>query len=447
LWSVFDRLTAFDLNIKPQPQLAESWDINAGYTQFTLKLRKGVQFHTGREFTSDDVKYNLLRVRDPKVGGGQYAGQSNWFTTIDLPDKNTVVLKSDAPRLAIFDFFQNFNILDRVTLEGPEAKSKAVGTGPFSFVEWAQGDHWLFAKNTNHWQSNRVYLDGIRVNVFRDPTAMVTQLEAGGIDTAETPPLQDFARLKADPGKYQALVHPNLSRFYDLAVNMATPAFSDKRVRQALNYAVDRQRYVDTVLLGLSRPQSLFWTRTSLAYEPQKEIQFDPDKAASLLKSAGVSNLSIDLVGFNQYPELSAFNQLYQADLAKIGVTLNIRVLDPGAAFPLIHDGTYSGMYQADGGVLNEPSYLYIQNLAFTPDKNNSNYHNDHYAQLVNSALGEPDDARRKQIYSQLNDLILDESFVWATAAVPLRIAARASVRNIVADAYDTFNIAGAWLA
>ena len=123
---VFDRLTAYDLNMKPQPMLAESWELSNDSQQIKLNLRKGVQYHTGREFTSDDVKYNLLRVRDPKVGGGQYAGQSNWFTTIDLPDKNTVVLKSDAPRLAIFDFFQNFNILDRVTVEGGQHLSPAL---------------------------------------------------------------------------------------------------------------------------------------------------------------------------------------------------------------------------------------------------------------------------------------------------------------------------------
>ena len=137
----YDRLIDYDDKLTPIPMLAESWDISSDLTQFKLNLRKGVQFHSGREFTSDDVKYNMLRVRDPKVAGivGALAAESNWFSSIETPDKYTVVLKSDKPRPGAFDFLEYFNMLDKDTTEGPDAKTKIVGTGPFTFVEWVAG--------------------------------------------------------------------------------------------------------------------------------------------------------------------------------------------------------------------------------------------------------------------------------------------------------------------
>jgi Bacterial extracellular solute-binding proteins, family 5 Middle len=105
-----------------------------------VERRKGVQFHTGRELTSDDVKWNLLRVRDPKVGVAQLATQSAWFTSIDTPDKYTLVLKTDQPRPFMFDFFEYLNILDPVSKQGPDADSTLVGTGPFVWQEYRQGE-------------------------------------------------------------------------------------------------------------------------------------------------------------------------------------------------------------------------------------------------------------------------------------------------------------------
>ena len=141
LGQVFDRLTEYDDNLAPQPRLAESWEFDANLTRLKFNLRKNVVFHTGREMTSDDIKWNMLRVRDPKTGLTQLAAQSNWWTSIDTPDKYTLLLTSDKPRPFVFDMFESFNIVDPVTMEGPDAKTSAVGTGPFSFTEWIQGDH------------------------------------------------------------------------------------------------------------------------------------------------------------------------------------------------------------------------------------------------------------------------------------------------------------------
>lgn len=153
VFAVFDTLSRYDEHRQPQPMLAESWDVSSDQKQVKLNLRKGVQFHTGRELTSDDVKFNVLRVRDPNVGTAQLAFMSNWWTDLQTPDKNTIILVSDQPRPAAFDMLEFLNVMDPVTLQGPDGKTKAVGTGPFKFVEWVQGDHATFSRNQNYWMA------------------------------------------------------------------------------------------------------------------------------------------------------------------------------------------------------------------------------------------------------------------------------------------------------
>src|SRR5437762_3607213 len=249
LWVAFDRLIYLDNKLQPQPMLAESWDVTPDYKRVTFHLRKGVQFTTGRELTSDDVKYNLLRVRDPKVGAGGWVAFSNWWT-IDTPDKYTVSLSSDTSRPLVFDNLETFNIIDQVTAEGPNAKSQVVGSGPFMLKEWVQGDHITLVKNPNYWQSGRPYLDAIEYRVLPDAQSMVSQFEAGALDMALNPPLQDAGRLKSNP-QYQVVTNPNTGRYYTAGWNVASSPLDNKLVRQAMNFAMNRQRFADAVLLGL----------------------------------------------------------------------------------------------------------------------------------------------------------------------------------------------------
>ena len=239
-----DRLTSYDANLKPQPMLAESWEFSNDFKQLKLNLRKGVQFHSGRELTSDDIKWNLMHVQDPKVAAGALILQSKWFTSVETPDKYTVVLGSEQPRPATFDFFEYFDIVDSETAD---AMQTLIGTGPFKFVEWAQGDHMLFQRNPNYWQSGLPYIDEIRVFIEKDGQAMMVQLESGGLDLVDLPPLPDFARLATDSSYTQWIVPSNTNV---IGVNTTKPPTDNKLVRQALSYALDRSRIVVDDLLG-----------------------------------------------------------------------------------------------------------------------------------------------------------------------------------------------------
>jgi peptide/nickel transport system substrate-binding protein len=446
-WLVYDRLTQYDDNLKPQPMLAESWDSSTDATSLKLNLRKGVQFHSGRDFTSDDVKYNLTRIQDPKVGTGQFLSQSKWFTSIETPDKYTVVLKADQPRPLVFDFFEYFNIVDKDTMEGANAKTAAIGTGPFVFVQWAQGDHFTFARNKNYWRSGRPYVEGVQVSLLRDEQSMSAQLEANALEAIKLPALRDYVRLSANRA-FQGLLHPNSGVFYLLSDNVSKPPMDNKLVRQAFNYAIDRKRFVDSALLGLGSAQDLPWGPSSAGYDAAKNAQFafDLDKARALLAQAGVANLETD-ISLTATAEGSQFSQILQSDLAKIDVKLNIQVL----AGPALVDSAVNHKYQ--GGVFSPASFghlapgtLFNTSGGLKPVNNNSAFSTDAYTSLVGAAASEPDPAKLKAINSQLNDLFLDESFAICVATGPVTMVASAKTHGIAPNYHGGFTYTDAWL-
>jgi peptide/nickel transport system substrate-binding protein len=449
LWNVWDRLTEYNDKLEIQPRLVESWDANSSATEYKLNLRKGVTWHTGRDFTSDDVKWNFLRVRDPKVGIGQLRTLSEWFQTIDTPDKYTVVLKSDVSRPTIFDYFELFNIVDPVTQQGAEAQTRAVGTGPFVFQEWQQGLSLKLIKNKNYWDAGRPYLDGIDWSLRLDPQGMVVQFESGALDGMKAPPVNDFVRLKNDP-KVQAMVHPATGAYYVVGFNCTVPPFDNPKVRQAFNWALDRKRFTDQNLKGIVSPLSLPWPKSSGAYEESKAnaYSFNLDKAGALLKDAGVTGLETTLLLNTGLQELIDFGPIYQADLAKIGVNLKIQVVEVAAWIEAVNTLKYNAVYASTGSFaqLRSPSILFTSGPVWGPLMNNTGYRNDRYTDLVSQAGLEVDPAKQKQIFAQLNDMLLDQTFVTPLAPNPPRVALRGTVKGVTYSAHEGFVYTGAWL-
>src|SRR5690349_16636836 len=192
-YTVYDRLTQYDINHNVQPMLAESWDISSDSTSYKFNLRKGVMFHNGAELDAAAVKFNSERARDlPNT----QLDEAKWWTSIETPDKYTVIFKSDKPRPLAFDFFEFLNIAEPTSANDP---TKAVGSGPFKFVEWKQNDSLTLVKNPNYWLSGRPYLDGINMAIITDPQARTTRFEGGSLDAVINLSVTDFVRLESDP--------------------------------------------------------------------------------------------------------------------------------------------------------------------------------------------------------------------------------------------------------
>jgi peptide/nickel transport system substrate-binding protein len=449
IWLGYDSLVRYDSQFKPQPMLAESWDVSSDFKRIKFNLRQGVQFHSGREFTSDDVKYSLLRVRQPNVGA-QFTNMSKWWTGIDTPDKYTVELTSDQPRPALFDLFDTLNIVNKEITDNPDLLIKTSGsTGPFKFVEYVQGQHIRWTKNPNYWQSGRPYLDEVLVQFIGDAQSMVVQFESGALDVVDVPPARDALRLKQDP-RFRVLTNDLSGQYWVLVMNTTAGPTQNQKVRQALNYAVDRKRFIDTALGGIGEAEDLPWLPNTPAYDEVKRARysFDLDKAKALVADSGLSDVSFDFVFNAVVPEIASFAQVYQADLAKIGVKLNIKGVERAVYNDLAAKFQY-GVLMSNSGFANfDPAALPLLSRYWDPNNNLAGMNdNAPYQQLVNSVSIEADTAKRKTLLSDLNDLILDQCFSIPIATAKHVTAVQAKVNGFRWRASEAVDYSGIWLA
>src|SRR5438105_3573878 len=440
LGQINEMLIEYDDDLKVVPRLAESWEQSTDNTQIKLNLRKGVQFHSGREFTSDDVEYNLVRARDPKNPyASVVAPGSAWWTSWEKPDKYTIVMKSEKPRPGVFDFLQYMRILDKDTMDGPDATTKAVGTGAFKFVEWAPGDHITLTKNPNYWESGHPYVDGIQISIYRDAQSMVAALEAGALDVADLIPIPDADRLKND-ARFKLYQTHDLGQYFYAAVNAGKPPTDNKLLRQAINYAIDRKRFTDTVMNGFTgEPRALPWAKSSPAFDAEKNkaYAYDLDKAKSLVTQSGLSNIEFDinwsLAGYAA--EYEALATIIQGDLAKIGVKTNLRPLDPPTFTTqgLGLNPPFNGMRLSAGAFaqLSEAGSEFALSRTYGYASNAAGFYDDRWTQLASSVATEPDPAKRKQLYNDINDYLLDVSFTMAITPYPDIVGTRPNVMDM----------------
>ena len=454
LMQVFEGLTYLDANLTPQPQLAESWDLASDFTQIKLKLRQGVKWHSGRELTSADVKYSLDRISTPGVSSLGFMGR--WFTS-ETPDPYTIVLSSDQPRPSMFHFFEYWNIVDQASLEGPDAANQAIGTGPFVFQEWVPGDHLTFSKNKDYW-GKPPNIDGLMVRIYKDLQTMTAAFEAGAIDVMDFPAGADAIRLRSDP-QYSLMANPASYMGATFLINTLYPPLDNKAVRQAVNYAINRPKIVETILVpGLDTPSSLPWPTSSPAYDAGQNATYtyDLDKAKSLLASAGVSGGTFDL-SYATRPDFNLMAQVWAADLATLGFQVNLLPLDTNgwqakvnAPITAGNPPDYRGLTMDGGetGAQSSPVWALLGGNHEGPTANISGYRNDTYASLVDAVTKEVDSTKLKALYKQLNDMILDESFSITFAMIPHKVVSRVSkVQGISFGLHENIWFKDAWLA
>ena len=451
IYPVWDRLVELDPQLNPKGILAESWDVDDKYTRIALHLHRGVQWHTGRELTAQDVAWNIKRVSsDPKVaGGGFYNWMSQTLTGIETADTYTLVLHAERSWPAVFDTLSLLSIIDPVTFEsaGP---TKPIGTGPFTFAEYVQGDHFTLKKNPNYWQSGKPYLDGIEIKVFSDPQSMVTALEAGALDLVLATPIRDVARLSRDP-RFSITFHEysgGANLVFVQARDGAGPT-SEKLFRQALNAAIDRKRWADAVLLGYGAPKTLPLAPPNPGYDRGRDqaIAFDLDRAKALLQQSGVGTPPLEVIWNSTVTDYATVMQIYQQDLAKIGLNLTLKPTEPVAFVDQTYNSRFASL--AAGATLygNLRPGFFAGNVYYSPFNNWSSFRSDRLRQLTDGLLHETEPAKQKQIYADWLDYIQDESWAMPWSNTAPRFVQSAKVHGVRWNLADYMMTNDAWLS
>ena len=444
---IWEQLISLDTNHQPQPMLAESWEFANNDQQITFNLRQGVQFHSGRELTSDDVKFSLLRLQDPKIGS-VLTPLMMTMTGVDTPDRYTVVVSASRPWVEVFDILNRAAIVDPVTLQS-DGLAKPTGTGPFMFAEYAQGDHLRLAKNANYWQSGLPHLDEVLVSIYANAQAADVALEAGALDLVSVGmPLTDVLRLQADP-TYQVLINPASGTTWAVCYNCTKPPTDNKLVRQALGYALDRKRIADTVWHGLESPIVLPWNAASPAYDASRNsaYAFDLDTARALLAQAAPTTTSLELIWAVGPPEYETMAQIYQSDLQQVGLDVTLKPLEGPAFIQYANGLQYQGIRLASYGTANLSPAVGVYGGLYAPQANFSGFQDDAYTQLVSQVVSETDPARQQQLYAQLTDYYLDQSFVQQLVPNPEHVVAQANVHGLRYDMRPGLVLGEVWLS
>jgi len=347
LYDQLARPTADGLSV--EPSLAASWTVSADGKTYTFHLRRGVTFHDGSELTAADVKFCLERAA--------FAKNSRWtflfsaFKGMEVIDPYTVtahLTRPHAPFLADMALFAASIYPRKLFAQlGAQLWQHPIGSGPFAFVSWQRGTELTLARNPSFWRRDgQPYVDEYRHLVVEDDSARVLQVQSGELDICLFPPSRQAKALQGNP---QLAVHVDnylLSRF--LTMNVTRKPFTDRRVRQALNYATDKRAVVDTILAGFGQPSGqalplMFGHDPSIAPYP-----YDPAMARALLRQAGYAQgPSFELLVPPSSPD-PQIATLLQQQWARVGVALSIRTVESNTLLTLTESPPYNYQMKSD---------------------------------------------------------------------------------------------------
>lgn len=405
--ALYDSLLRYTPNMEVYPHLAESFEILEDGKAISLKLRQGVKFHSGREFTADDVEWMISHIQDEQ-SGALFRTFALSIIEIEKPDPYSIILRTEKPDAGMIDLLGNLYICDREFVDTLEREGH--GTGPFEFVEFIPGDHITFKRNENYW-GPKAYLDAIEISIIGDAQAVAANLEAGAADLVGVT-LQDFQRLKDNP-VYKTLKQVGGGGIINVWINTKREPFDDKLVRQAINYAIDRQRFVDTIIMGESKPLHQPMADYHWAHFPELEsnFPFDLDKAKALLEDAGLGD------GFETTINASGdtsigLAEIMQSDLAKIGVNVEIVAMDGGTWAQASDKGEFDINMHSYGRNNADPTLLFKGTVAWRPELNPTGFDDPEYSELIEAQAAVVDREERKPLVKQLIEYTQDQSFV-----------------------------------
>lgn len=320
--NVFEGLTKFRRDGAIVEGVAKSWEINDAGTVYTFKLREGVLFHDGTTMDAEDVKFSLDRARGEDSQNAQkalYAG----IQDIEILDSLTVEITLSEPN---GNFLFNLAWGDAVIV-GPESvegiKQSPIGTGPYKFTDWIQGDRVELTRNPEYW-GTQPSLEKGTFKFISDPTAAFAAMMAGDIDAFSVfPAPENLPQFEAD-SRFQVLVGSTEGETI-LSTNNLRPPFNDIKVRQALAHAIDRNAIIDGAMFGYGTPIGTHFAPHHPAYlNLTEQSAYNPEKAKKLLAEANLPNGFETTLHLPPPSYARRGGEIIAAQLAKVGIKVEI---------------------------------------------------------------------------------------------------------------------------
>lgn len=469
---VYNRLVQFKLGTTEViPGLAEKWDVSEDGKTYTFHLRKGVKWHTNRDFepkrdfNADDVVFTFDRQRDKKnpyhdVSGGNY----EYFEGMGFPalikdvkkvDDNTVQItltRPEAPFLA--DLAMDFaSILskeyaDNMLKAGTPEKVdlNPIGTGPFQLVKYQKDSRILYKAFDGYW-GEKPKIDRLVFSITPDASVRYAKLQKNECQVMPYPNPADIAGMKKDKN-ITVMEQPGLNAGY-LAFNVEKKPLDNAKVRQALAYAVNKDAIIKAVYQGAGQAAKNLIPPTMWSYNDEiKDYPYDPEKAKQLLKEAGMAQgFAIDLwampVQRSYNPNARRMAEIIQSDWAKIGVKAKIVSYEWGEYLKRAKDGEHQTVMMGWTGDNGDPDNFFATLFSCAAAKEGSNYSRWCYKpfeDLIQPARASEDHNKRIELYKQAQVVMHDQVPAIIIAHSTVYEPVRKEVKGYIVDPLGKHN-------
>jgi peptide/nickel transport system substrate-binding protein len=408
--NIFSKLVDIDEHQRFYGVLAKSWHQQNAKT-WLFDLKPNVLFHNGEKFGAQDVKYTFERILAPKTASG-YAPLYAAISRIEVVNAHRVVFHLKTPYGPFLtNLANNGEIVNRKAIEGSNNPARnPVGTGPFQFVNWVQGDHVTLKRFDRYFEPGKPYLDGIRFNFLPVDQSRIDALRSGDLDWLDAIPLQQLQQLMHDGSL--TYVGSKLAGIPDfLSMNVKKPPFNNKALRQAVAWALDKDEIRAVAYFGAGENGSEEVPSASIWHDGADPYRGGPNlkKAKQLMATAGHGNgLQVQYLGLPQYPELLKTGEVVREQLKKVGIDMKIQQVDVSVWFDRFSKGNYqiTSAYQER---TIDPDNFYSLVLKSGAAINASGYSNPKVDRLIQQAATETKQAKRKALYTQLRKIVFDD--------------------------------------
>ncbi len=470
--NIYDTLISKNMDLEFEPLIAESWEISEDGMDYTFVIRDGMKFHDGTPVDAEAVKFTFDRLIDPDLGAPG-RGWIQAFTGSDLVDDKTLVMHLEEP---FSPFMSNiaveyFGIISPTGVEthGADFGTNPVGSGPWMFKEWREGEQITLVPNPDYTNyrsfvnnTGAPLADELVFRVIPDASTQIAAVETGEANHIGLPS-SEVRNFKDDPD-YNVIFTSGGTNIYYLEF-VTTPVegqgmpefkapFDDIRVRQAVGHAINMEEIIDTIMEGIGDRNYGLMPTGLFAYDPAIQefgFEYDPEKAASLLEEAGWTmsgdvrqkdGQSLDLV-FWLYsnPTNERVVQVFQSHLAQVGIKINIEVMEIGTMIARLPEGVHD--IDLVGVGWPEPDILHlISSFPFGLGQ----YRVDEYMDAITEARQVSDLEERKALYFEAQKIALADAAaipLWTDLAV---IMTRAEVKGFHLGPDNVFVWVDAWV-
>jgi peptide/nickel transport system substrate-binding protein len=452
IYQMFDQLTTVNEDSSGiAASIAESWEISPDGTLYTFVIRQGVTFHDGSPMTMEDVVFSLERVFDPKGSG--YSFLFGTVEGVKAVDDTSLQITLKEPFTPLLDNLNVFpaSIVPKAAVEA-DADAFAqnpVGTGPFKLQEFAKGRQVHLVKHDEYWKPDRPHVDEVVIPYVTDDNTRILRVQGGEVDAAVGIP---YAQIDQLDGQDDIDVQiEELFRFDGMWLNHGKSPLDDVKVRQALNYATDKEAMLKSIFFDKVEvanhmmPKMKYWRDDVPAYE------YDPERAKSLIaESKAADGFTIPIVIPTGDVIIQQIAQIVKESYAGIGVNVQITNLDIGTAYTNFSGFNYTAganwYITSDVPGPDELAAIQFDFSAASGTKSFfTNYNSKKATELVQEA-GRSDDATREQVFGELQQLVMDDAVLVALFFTPARAALRSNVKDFKTVKTAWWRLEDVWL-